>query len=109
YTDNTNVYLTAKSASEPSGNKTSEYYGIEDTWVVKLDQDWNIVWDKSYGGSLREAGSIIYKNANGKLVLSGNSESVDGTGNKTATKYGNYDLWLLILDDEDGSIVAQET
>lgn len=106
------VYLTASSGSFPSGNKTAELYFSTltyfDLWLVKLDQNFNIIWDKSYGGTSEESGSTISSLTSGEIVLMSNSNSLPGTGNKTAPKYGNYDSWLLIVDT-NGSILTQET
>lgn len=109
--DGDNYYILGASSSEPSGNKTAVHFGAfgnMDYWVIKTDLDFNILWDKSYGGADDEYPNRIFKNEWNKLVISGGSYSMPGFGNKTSPLYGSLDFWLLILN-EDGNIVAQET
>jgi hypothetical protein len=37
------------SSSGISGEKTQNSRGNDDYWVVKLDENRNIIWDKTYG------------------------------------------------------------
>ena len=57
-----------------------------------------IVWNKTYGGSLNDFGSSIVQTNDGGLAILGYSESQDGelTGKSRA---GN-DYWILKLDNE---------
>ncbi len=96
-----------------SGNKTAPYMGNSgpfpafDYWLIKTDTNFNIIWDKTYGGLHEDnGGGIAYLSYN-RLLLNGSSSSVPG-GNKTALKYGGLDAWLLIIDTL-GDIIAQET
>ena len=105
------IYVSCISNSVPSGNKTAPYHGLDgfpaDSWFIKIDTNMNIIWDRSYGGYDQEGPGRVFKNQNGKLVFSCSSRSII-SGNKTAPKYGNYDSWLLILND-DGTILTQES
>lgn len=101
------LYMSCASQSGVSGNKTATNHGGNDYWIIKLDLNFNLVWDKSFGGSNDELiGSIGFYPFN-KLVVSGASNSAV-SGNKTSANYGSYDTWILILD-LDGNIVAQES
>ena len=111
--ENGYFYVCVSSSSDPSGNKTADYQGSfdlferNDYWVLKLDENLNIIWDKSYGGLADDiAGGIITHPWN-KFIIMGSSESNIG-GNKTSPKYGGSDMWMLILN-EDGDIIAQES
>lgn len=42
------------SESGVSGDKTEENLGIEDIWIVKIDSNGIIQWDKRYGGDSYE-------------------------------------------------------
>src|ERR1035437_9378400 len=68
-------------------------------WVVKLDSNGSIQWQKSYGGS--SYGDFLYsivQTNDGGYVLAGYTESTDGdllnSGN-----HGNVDMWVLKIDD----------
>jgi len=67
----------------------------QDYDVIKFDENFNITWNKTYGGSSSDyAGSIIQTLDGGYMVI-GNSESNDGnvTGN-----HGDSDIWVCKLD-----------
>lgn len=98
------------SNSSNSGNKTSPNYGLDDGWLFRLDLDWNIEWDKTYGGDNFDNIQSIFQNSNGNYVLGLNSKSTI-SGNKTTPQFGTTsagDIWLLILDST-GEIIKQES
>ena len=65
--------------------------GDSDVWVLKLDANGTIVWEKTYGGSEDEDALQIRESANGYIVA-GWTESF-GAG------FNNYpDIWVLNLD-----------
>src|SRR3954451_21685890 len=43
--------LCGYSNSGASGNKSNNSLGGYDYWIVKLDANGNIIWNKTYGGS----------------------------------------------------------
>ena len=107
------LYATCSSNSEISGNKTAPNQGSidafarPDCWILKLDLDFNIIWDKTFGGTIDDYGVSMERFEWNKIVLSGVSNSTI-SGNKTSPKYGDFDTWILILN-LDGDVVAQET
>ena len=76
--------------------------------VFKTDTNLNILWDQSYGGSLSDYTFQLFFSEWNKLVVSGNSPS-SISGNKTVPNYGENDIWFLVLNENDGSIVVQKT
>jgi hypothetical protein len=127
-TDGTNLYFAAFSLSGVNGNKTTPNYGSvdayprTDTWLVKLDSDLNILWQKSYGGTDDDLPYGLSLLGNNMLAIGISSHSSQNTGNKTAASYGENDAWLVFTDtsgqelgqftlggslDDIGSIVFQ--
>lgn len=110
---NNNIFLTMGSNSDVSGNKTSPAQDpgggtLMDGWVLKLDLNLNILWDKTYGGTAEEYVGPIYANSNGNLILSFSSQSIP-SGNKTSPRYGmSFDAWVVITDP-NGNILTQQT
>ncbi|MDR0802524.1 hypothetical protein [Fluviicola sp.] len=100
YTDGTNLYFVMSSYSDADGNKTLPNYGTgrADTWLVKLDSDLNILWQKNYGGTLDDFAGGISLLENNMLAIGMSSKSAQNTGNKTAAYYGGYDKWLVFTD-----------
>jgi hypothetical protein len=104
------IALLGKSASPPSGNKTSPHYGTQftsDLWVVRLDAAGDIVWDKSYGGSGQEQPGTIQLTLDNGFVLAGSSDSL-ASSTKLSTNWGAGDYWLLRLD-QSGNTVWEQT
>lgn len=99
--------LGGTSNSPESGSKTEKCYGINDYWVVKLDKDGEIEWQKVYGGEGDDQLYAIHQTFDGNYILGGNSGS--GTsGNKNASNQNGTDFWLLKIGGS-GEIIWQET
>lgn len=108
------IYAITYSSSGVSGNKTSPIFGptnpysFYDLWLLKLNYDLSIVWDKSYGGSKDEYSNVMIPLSNGNIVVPSSSKSEATTGNKTAISHGSnqFDVWLLVVLP-DGEIASQ--
>ncbi len=79
----------------------TESFGVGefDCWVLKLDPDGNIIWQKTYGGSAIEYGKAIRNTSDGGLVLLVNTGSFGA---------GTHDIWVIKLT-HDGDITWQKT
>lgn len=79
-----------------SGNSdVSTNYGLNDVWIVKIDTQGNMQWEKSYGGSDYEDPYFIDPTSDGGYVVAGRTRSVNG---HVSSSYGNNDYWILKLD-----------
>ena len=99
------IYLIGASKSPVSGQKTQPVIGREDVWVLKLDWDGNIVWDRVYGGPFEDSPQSAVIMANGNLMLACFSLSYMGGGDITQTGFqyaGN--TWLLSID-QNGIVI----
>lgn len=56
----------------------SNNYGGDDIWVLKISSTGNIIWSKTYGGTLDELASFIFKTADGSYLISGPTWSSNG-------------------------------
>jgi hypothetical protein len=110
-TDGTNLYFAALSTSGVNGNKTAPNYGSvdvyprTDAWLVKLDSDLNIGWQKSYGGTDEDYPYGLSLLGNNTLAVGISSYSAQNTGNKTAAFYGSSDAWLVLTDTSGQELV----
>jgi pimeloyl-ACP methyl ester carboxylesterase len=77
--------------------QTAPLYG--QAWVLKLDEDGNVVWQKTYGGPYNEDANSIVATSDGGYAVAGYAESF---GER------NGDFWVLKLD-VDGNVVWQKT
>ncbi len=83
-----------------NGNVMSGNHGIEDIWLVKLNAQGSIQWEKTYGGSgvdrLGDYVGSMERTVDNGYILAGYSNSTDGdvTGN-----HGLLDIWVVKTDD----------
>ena len=99
--------LGGLSFSGISGDKSEESRGGGDIWLIKLNNNGTIVWQKTIGGSDDDYCSSINKTTNNNLLISSHSYS-DISGEKSEESRGLSDLWLLEIDTL-GNIVWQKT
>lgn len=102
----TDYFLIGDSKSNISGDKSENSRGISDIWILRMDQNNNILWDKTIGGNYIEyfKDAILFNN---KLYILSQSNS-DVSGEKTLPNFGvgYFDYWLLSLD-LNGNILWQ--
>lgn len=85
--------LGCRSKSGIGGDRTVPLKGITDAWVLKLDSNGTIEWQKSYGGDIRDAGNKIIQTPDGGYILGAESNS-NISGDKTENPYNNSnDFW----------------
>ncbi len=100
-------YETAYSVAEAPdrsyvvvGETSSFGAGNRDAWVLKLDTNGNVVWQKAYGGEDADEAYSIRIASDGNYIVAGRTESFDmGSGG---------DAWILKLNAH-GNIIWQKT
>ena len=86
--------------------KTSVNYGEGDYWIIKIDKNLKIEWQKNYGGSGDDHIRNINRTDNGYFI-SGESAS-SKSGNKMSSVEEGSDLWLISLDKEGNELWQKE-
>ncbi len=76
-----------------SGYTKSKGNGKSDLWIVKLDKDGNVIWDKTVGGINNDIIYCMKKTRNGSYIAAGFSESTEKIG------MGKEDIWVLKFFD----------
>ena len=99
--------LAGTSYSHISGDKTENARGDRDLWLIKLDANREIEWQRTYGGSGPEDLDDILFTNDGGFLISSTSKSPP-SGDKITTSYGESDLWVLKLDSS-GEIEWQKS
>jgi len=74
-----------------AGYTWSKGAGREDAWVIKLDENGEVVWDKTFGGSDEDVARCIIQAEDGGYVLAGYTESKGA---------GRYDVWVIKLNEK---------
>ncbi|MPT30986.1 MAG: T9SS type A sorting domain-containing protein [Chryseobacterium sp.] len=82
--------------------KSEDGFGAGDYWIVKLDKNSNVEWQKTYGGSGDDRPKTIANTKDGYIV-SGESTS-QSSGNKKENIKEGTDLWVLELDRSGNEI-----
>jgi hypothetical protein len=91
-----------------SGEKTESLRGNQDYWVVKIDKDGNLLWDKTIGGNDTDRFSNALNTTDGSIILAGSSQSTI-SGEKSSLPY-NDDYWLVKIGaDNDGDGIPDAT
>ncbi len=87
-------YIVAGASRSDDGDVTQNH-GDEDFWIVKLEEDGTLLWQKSLGGSGNDEANSIKQSPDGNYIVAGLSTSIDGdvTGN-----HGKTDGWVVNLD-----------
>src|SRR5690606_16379064 len=69
-------------------------HGGQDGWVVKLDADGGIAWNRTLGGSGSDGVYAVDQAFDGGFVVAGSTTSSDGD---VAGNRGGYDCWAVKL------------
>ncbi len=90
------VYSTDLDISSPLGGT--------DVWTLLLDDEGNLLWEKTFGGSSDDFANCVINTADENFVIAGSTYSTDQdvTGN-----HGGEDLWVFKIDIE-GNLIWQK-
>lgn len=88
-------------------NKSEKSRGNMDYWLVKLNKEGVIQWQKTYGGQYADLLRSIEQTSDNGYILAGYSNSPI-SGDKTDSDKGLGDYWIIKIDDA-GEIQWQNT
>lgn len=83
----------------------SKNNGESDVWLVKIDDNGELLWEKTYGGSGFDSARGVNLSTDGGFIINGNSKSIDADLSNNA---GENDIWV-IKTDNNGNMVWQKT
>jgi len=78
-------------------SKQTENFGEGDYWIVKLDKNGKVEWEKNFGGKGDDHVRTLTLTSNG-FIIGGESRS-ERSGNKTVGIEEGTDLWLISLNE----------
>jgi len=79
--------------------------GGSDVWLIKIDDNGNLLWEKTFGGTEFDDANSLAVTKEGGFVIAGNSKSIDGDATENQ---GENDLWI-IKTDEQGNLIYQKS
>jgi hypothetical protein len=89
--------LSGQSYSNISGDKTENSRGSYNYWIIKIDQDGNKLWDRTYGGNVMDFFGSTISTSDGGYLLGGYTNSGQAY-DKTEPSRGEYDYWVVKVD-----------
>ncbi len=98
-TSNGGYILAGTSYSQINGDKTKVNHGICDGWIVRINDDGAIDWQKTIGGIYEDGFNNVIVLPDNSIVLNGNTTS-PMSGNISVYPYGLLDYWLVKLEPE---------
>jgi hypothetical protein len=99
---------SALSSGNTTSNPVSRYpkstnnFGEGDYWIIKLNKDGKIEWEKNYGGTGDDHLRTLAMTTSG-FIIGGESRS-ERSGNKTVGIEEGTDLWLISLNERGEEI-----
>jgi hypothetical protein len=82
--------------------KTTNNFGEGDYWIIKLNKDGKVEWEKNYGGTGDDHLRTLAMTTTG-FIIGGESRS-ERSGNKTVGIEEGTDLWLISLNERGEEI-----
>ncbi|MCX6281434.1 MAG: T9SS type A sorting domain-containing protein [Bacteroidetes bacterium] len=74
-------------------------YGYNDAWLIKVDKTGNLVWEKSFGGSIQDHGRGVVQTLDGGIIVGGGTTSEDGLVQcQHRGEFEKSDAWVIKLD-----------
>ncbi len=95
--NNGNKILITQSNSPASGDKTENSRGDYDFWVICLDQNDQIVWEKTIGGTNIDLPSDLLISSDQNIYIGGTTKSPTSF-EQTNSLYGSWDAWLIKMN-----------
>lgn len=94
------TFLSAGYSSSNNGD-VGNNFGSVDAWLIKMDVDGNLIWEKNLGGSKEDRLYAIAQNMTDGYIGAGLSASND---NHLPDNFGGRDLWMINLSPDSLAI-----
>src|SRR5690606_35963085 len=100
-------YIVTGYTSSADGDVSFNYSddGNTDIWVVRINQEGNLVWEKSLGNVDSEWGFSVLESNDGNIVL---ASAIMSSGGDIGNHYGNFDSWITKLN-LNGEIIWEKS
>ncbi len=92
-------FVVVGHSSSTNGQVTGNHAGTEDFWVIKIDEEGSLIWEKSYGGFHTDMASAIVQTKDGSYIIAGHSASVDGDISSHHGEWPGFeDVWVIKIN-----------
>ena len=83
---------------------TGENNGDKDFWILKLDFNGNLQWQKNYGSPTEDEALNVLQTSDGNFLVVG---TTNGNGGDISGTHGQKDIWTIKLDS-NGDLIWQK-
>jgi hypothetical protein len=91
-TDRCNAFLALPDGGAVLFGTTFSFSsGESDMWLVRVDANGNMLWNRAFGGSRYEAGNCVARTSDGGYILGGSTDT-----------FGFADMWLVRTGPDGG-------
>jgi hypothetical protein len=97
-------YLIAGVTSSNNGD-VSGNHGGSDLWIIKLNINGGIEWQRTLGGTSNEQANSVVEVENENFVIAGRTESNNGD---VSGNHGGSDFWVIKINNS-GHLIWQKT
>ena len=94
-------YAVLGYTNSTDGDLTGKMLNVNDYWLLKLDAEGSLQWNRTYGGSKDDRGQSVVQTYDGGYAIVGYAMSDDGDGSNNE---GFHDNWILRLDSNGNSL-----
>ncbi len=91
--------------SESEDVDISQPKGGYDIWVIKLDKNGRLIWERSYGGEQYDVANAVVLDQQDNIYILGNSFSED---QNVSSPSGSSDFWLLNIS-QAGNLLSEHS
>ena len=92
------LLIFGKSDSPNDGDKSEDTRGREDMWILKINQNGTVLWDKRYGGNVEDSCSNAIALPDGDFFSSGLPDLLLEEINLKNRYGGDEDIWVIRID-----------
>ncbi|QMU29524.1 T9SS type A sorting domain-containing protein [Adhaeribacter radiodurans] len=100
-------YIAGTNTTYYNPEQSPEGFSDKDYWLVKIDTNGNLLWEKTFGGKQTDVLQASTSLPDGGIVLGGSSYS-EVSGSKSQPSQGSYDYWIVRVD-ANGNKVYDKT
>ncbi len=86
-------------SNSTDGDLAHKSLSVNDYWLLRTDASGEVLWSKTYGGSMDDRGQAVIRTLDGGFALTGYAMSSDGDASNNE---GFHDNWVLKLDGQGG-------
>ena len=98
-------YIVAGESGSNDGDVSGNHGVSSDFWILKLDLNGNIIWEKSFGGFSTDKAYSIQQTQDGGFIAAGQAFSNDGD---VTVNNGTFDYWITKINS-DGNLIWQKS